>query len=158
MFSRKSANSSGASFPEKWQDKTSLNFNEYFQGKYKLENYFFQAFGYIYESEITIILSLIPKETSMSSITLFISKEVDSKLKNNPAKLEKIKDTILDIQGIIFDEVLKDLENVPYSHEWIDYTYKKEKYHYKLTRENVELTLKAEEWLAEDSKSPKNDL
>jgi len=114
----------------------------------------FAVFGFLYPQEMVMIISYLGTEENTIPLTLFLSADVESN-KENKAR-DKIINDLFDSAGVVFDHcfsTFKQNENNPdfefdeYVYDWQEFSYKKFTFHYMLTRENVELSLMANELL-----------
>lgn len=149
MFFRKYEEIMGIHYPQQWRDKVSETFNAYFSEESIIKEHVFQSFGFHHIDETVIIISLVPFSEITSPVSLFISKDLSENEKKSERDFNKAKDNILDIAGIILKELIKDFDNLEYILNWTEYEFRKEKYFYKITRENIDLSIKTEEILSE---------
>jgi hypothetical protein len=138
----------GTKFPKIWEEKVELSFQDTFNKDKDLTNAFYRAFGSINQNEILTAIGL----TCLSgndplNFSIFVSKEVTEEQMNRPKDLSTLKNDMVDILGVLFNEVLKEKEDIPFSARWEQYTFKRQEYYYRISRENLELYLKAQELL-----------
>ncbi len=149
MFFRKYEEITGIELPKQWRQSISQSFGEYFKEKLDFSSASIQSFGFHHVDELVIIISYVPEEELKSPISLFISKDLSEKEKNSEREFKKAKDSVLDIAGIIFKDISENQKDFEYLLRWTEYDFRKEKYHYKITRENISLSIKTEEILRE---------
>ncbi len=149
MFFRKYEEIMGIHYPKEWRDQTAISFGAYFENHPIQNDHTFEAFGFHHLDETVIIISLVPFSEISSPISLFISKDLNEKERNSEREFNKAKDSILDVVGMIMKDLLDDFDNFQYILNWTEYEFRKEKFFYKLTRENIDLTIKTEEILSE---------
>ncbi|MBF0297190.1 MAG: hypothetical protein HQK51_00600 [Oligoflexia bacterium] len=110
-------------------------------------------YSQVYDSELLLIISLLDDdEKSLSSITCFTS--IDLKEKK---EYEKYLYRVLDFVGLILESILdklitnQDLEKesiIDYCENWLEEEFHDLKIFYKISRENVALTLQANKLLS----------
>jgi hypothetical protein len=142
-------NTSKSSLPGEWTEElTRVLTDTYFQQSEK-DNRFFHVYGEIYEKEFVVVISYLHHDDHlMSPISLFLSHDVveDSK------KFKLVLKNLIDLSGLIFDDVFSSSDWNEYVLTWTSNEYRDHEFFYKITRENISLTLQAEEFLAKDGK------
>lgn len=140
-------NTKRSSLPAEWTEElTRVLTDTYFQQSEK-DNRFFHVYGEIYEKEFVVIVSYLHHDDHLASpITLFISHDVveDSK------KFKTVLKNLVDLSGLIFDDVFSSSDWSDYVTTWTENNYRDQNFFYKITRENISLTLQAEEFLNKD--------
>lgn len=135
--------------PSEWLEEVTKTFNDAYEEQTKKQNRFFEVFGEIYEKEFIVIISYLHRIDPMTSpITLFVSHENLEDSKAFKAALS----ALVDFSGIIFDDITANDEFSEYNSLWTMNTYKDFDFHYKITRENISLTMQAEALLNEELK------
>jgi hypothetical protein len=116
--------------------------NETYRVETKQSGRYFDVYGQIFEEELLMIVSyLSEKDEYELPMTLFLSSD-----RNRDMNEEKIQDTqknLIEIVGLFFDEIFSDSEWNGFEPNWQEVTHKKENYFYKISRENINLTLEA---------------
>lgn len=106
----------------------------------------FELHGFLYPKEFVLNICIFsPKDLNITPTSLFCS--VDLK---DESPSEKIINTIVDYIGIFLDEFFQVDSWEDYFQRWESEDFKGQKLHYRITRENVILSLKAEELLNQD--------
>lgn len=147
MFARKDQEGVGKSIPLEWQEDVqkllALNFEENLKGK----KYFFDTHGRIFQDELLLVISLAPDDPALTPVTCFLSMD-------NPTEktVKKFLDSMLNFAGDFFESYFDDNDWNDYSPRWLEVEYQGNTLYYKVTRENIALTLKAEELLKGDGK------
>ncbi len=149
MFFRKYEEIMGIAFPMEWRQSVSQSFGQYFKDKLNFSAASIQSFGFHHIDELVIIISYVPEEELKSPISLFISKDLSEKEKESEREFKKVKDSVLDVAGIILKDLSENFNDIEYLLRWTEYDFRKEKYFYKVTRENIDLSIKTEEILRE---------
>ncbi len=147
MFGKISEDETGIDLPRKWCLALRTSLNEIFEEQIRPEKKEFEVFGKVFSKEIVLAVTLLNREREdLLPITSLISKE-----QNESGADKKILDDMANISTLLFEELLDtntaELEEPLYSPNWLETEYEKKQFHYKVTRENVLLTLAADELL-----------
>ncbi len=105
----------------------------------------FDIYAFTYPSELLIIASYIGLDPNIIPTTLFLS--ADLRPDTDPKKLFN---SLLDNIAIFFDQFFQNTNNEEfdeYVHEWQEEVVNRQTFYYKITRENIGLTLEAERLL-----------
>lgn len=142
MFERKAQESAGKAIPHEWQEEVQKLLNLNFGDQLKDRKYFFDTLGRIFQDELLLIVSLSPDNPALPAVSCFISMD-------NPTEktVKKFLDTMLDFAGDFFETYFDTPDWSEYSPRWLELEYNNQDLFYKVTRENISLTLKAEELL-----------
>lgn len=144
MFSRKNQETEATLVPNQWlEDVLGLLHQTY---KKERGQRFFEAYGEIYSNELVLIVSLLPEQIGEASLSLYLSTDLTQK----DLPLELLK-SMLDLSGNFLDDYFQDDQWSEWEPNWQKTQYKKRDYFYKVTRENISLTLEAERLLKEDN-------
>ena len=130
--------------PTEWTEELTKTLTEAYFDQSEKDKKFFDVYGEIYEKEFVVIVSYIHHEDQMCSpISVFISHDIvdDSK------RYKEVLKSLVDLSGEIFDDIFATEKWHDYNSNWTCNKYKGCEFHYKITRENVSLTLQAEEFL-----------
>ncbi len=121
-----------------------------YDSQLQVGNKIFEVFGRLYADELLLAVMLIINDETDSTIPVTMSISIDMKKKDN-AKIiiEKIMDSI----GIFFDEYFSNPDWNDYISIWTEAETKKVKFYYKTSRENIKLSLMADELLNNDNKN-----
>ena len=113
-----------------------------FQKEFNKKGYELDVFGELYDDEIVLIFSLEKaSENSSKTLSLFISQDLE---KNN--KIEKKIDHLVSSSSEFFEIITTKNEDEIvelYSPRWQKSDLNQENFHYKISRENIKLTLEA---------------
>lgn len=150
MFSRLDHETPAVFFPKEWAEGLKqILLNIY--GEYCIKNEkTFEVFGFSYPNEVLLIISLVGLDKFETPITLFISSDLNEKNAS-----DKIMDNMFDSAGVFFDtyfahdpssEELWD----EYILDWEETEFSSAKFFYKITRENISLSIQADLLLKED--------
>lgn len=150
MFTRNNSSKNPQSFPLEWIEAFSRLLNSTYKSDCTKNKRYFDVFGQIHSEELLVVISYLSElDESISPVTLFLScnkHQMDSE--------EKVKETqknFINLAGLFFDEVLsKEDESIDFEPTWQEVKHNNETYFYKLTRENISLSLKANELLGDE--------
>jgi len=144
MFSRQDHESKAVLFPKDWADGLKqILLNIYGEQAIKSERTF-EIFGFSYPSEVLLIISYVGLDKFEAPVTLFLSSDLDDK-----TATDKIMNTMFDSAGVFFDSYFATEETEDeiwddYVLDWQDAEFGSDKIFYKVTRENVMLTMEAD--------------
>jgi hypothetical protein len=149
MLARKKSSKSGNLIPLEWAESLNRLLNETYKSECHQNGRYFDVYGQVYSEELLVIVSyLSEKDEYHSPITLFLSSGPDQ-----IANEEKVKETqknFIDLVGLFFDEIFADQEWDAFEPQWQEVTHKNQNYFYKITRENVNATIEANNLLGDD--------
>jgi len=133
--------------PNEWTEELVRTLSEAYYVQSEKDNSFFDVYGEITEKEFVVVASYLHHEDQMKApISLFISHDVvdDSKA------FKKVLKSLVDLTGEIFDDAFASDDGPDYVATWTGSKYKTCDFHYKITRENISLTVQAEAFLEKD--------
>lgn len=130
--------------PNEWTEEfTRVLTDTYFERSEK-DNRFFDVYGEIYDKDFVVIASYIHHDDQLKSpISIFISHDVLEDSKEFKSTLKNL----VDFMGLILDDIFAIDEWSDYNNTWTENAYKGSNFFYKITRENISLTLQAEQFL-----------
>ncbi|WP_408097477.1 hypothetical protein ACJVC5_00800 [Peredibacter sp. HCB2-198] len=156
MLARKKTSKQGKTLPTEWLESLNRLLNETYKSECKQNGRYFDVYGQVYPEELLLTVSyLSEKDEYLSPITCFLSCEPDQM-----ATAEKVKETqanFIDIVGLFFDEIFADEEWDEFEPNWQEVSHKNQNYFYKLSRENINLTLEADKLLGEEFQDLEED-
>jgi hypothetical protein len=145
MFSRKNEDISGKDIPAEWKESFLALLNETFEKNIQMDKKEFDLYGQIFDDELLVMTTYYnPKISSESSTSVFISIDLEKK---DPNKLKKVIDGMVDLTGAIYDDIFSSTEFSDFSGLWLETIHEKQTYFYKISRENIKLTLEANKLL-----------
>jgi hypothetical protein len=148
MLSRKEHEQKATHLPEEWRKKVRELLNSTYGNKFDKEQCEFAVFGMTFTSEVVLAVSLVNKnDDNAAPVTYHVSTDLDEK-----TKADKVMDNLVDSVGLFFDNYFEDLNWNDFFSKWEETDFKGIKIHYKITRENVGLTLLADQILEEGDK------
>jgi len=143
MLSRNIHNQSGNIFPTSWQEEISQLFHSTYKTHCDLEKKEFNVYGVSYPNELLIIASYLNKNhPTLSPTTIFTSMDIQENFNH-----KKAESTLIDIIGLFFDDYFSTENWDDYLSAWQKFENKNFQIYYKITRENIELTLAANKLL-----------
>lgn len=133
--------------PHEWLEEFTKTLNTVYDQKLTDENRFFDVYGEIYEKEFVVIISYIHRQDQMAApVSLFISHD---NLEDSKKFKAALKD-LVNLAGEIFDDIFSKEDWSDYNSNWTENKYHNSTFFYKITRENISLTLQAEALLNKD--------
>lgn len=151
MFSRLDHETQAVLFPKDWADGLKQILLNIYGEQCIKDDKTFEVYGFSYPNEVLLIISYAGLDKFVAPVTLFLSSDLDSKTKS-----DKIMDTMFDSAGVFFDSyfatVGEDAEEIwdDYVLDWQDAEFGSDKIFYKVTRENVGLSMQADLLLGPD--------
>ena len=149
MFSRLDHETKAVIFPKDWADGLKqILLNIY--GEQAIKNKkTFEIYGFSYPNEVLLIISYVGLDKFESPVTLFLSNDL-----NDKTDTDKVMDNMFDSAGIFFDSYFATEETEDeiwdeYVLDWQDAEFGSDKIFYKVTRENVSLSMAADALLGE---------
>lgn len=143
MHSRKDQNQDLIKLPNDWLRDLGDLLNSTYKDQCDKKNKSFLVLGHTFPNEVVLIISFLD-EKSLGSIpiTLILSADLDEK--NNSEKLLAV---LVEFIGIFFDQVFSSDEWDDYNPNWEMEEIKDLKIYFTVSRENILLTVKANEIL-----------
>lgn len=149
MFSRHDQDTPAVLFPKDWAEGLKqILLNIYGEHCIKDEKTF-EVYGFSYPNEVLLIISYAGLDKFEAPVTLFVSSDLDDKTNS-----DKVMDTMFDSAGVFFDSYFarEDAEDEiwdEYVLDWEESEFGSDKIFYKVTRENVGLSMEADRLLGE---------
>jgi hypothetical protein len=152
MFSRQDHEIKPVLFPKEWGDGLKqILLNIYGEQAIK-EDKTFEVYGFSWPTEVLLIVSYIGLDKFEAPVSLFISADLDEK-----SNTDKMVNEMFDSAGVFFDSYFAAQKNLEesgeifddYIHEWDETDFHNQKLFYRVTRENVGLTMQADLLLGE---------
>lgn len=136
--------STGKSLPAEWTEEFVKLLTETYAKQSEKDNKFFDVYGRIFDEEFVVIVSYMHHGDSLAApISVFISHETTKGSK----ELSNALQDLVDLSGHIFDDIFSREDWNEYVPHWTENKFKSSVFHYKITRENISLSLQAEELL-----------
>ena len=144
MFSRKHQ-THGVLLPKEWIEDTKLALDTRFEAFSQAYEFF--VYGEVHEDELLLIISALSRNIEKSPISFFLSMDIDEK---KAKKSEKLLITMLNTSELFFEEVFDTDNWNDYTATWLETASENETMQYKVTRENIYLTIEANKILSEN--------
>ncbi len=149
MFSRLEHESLPVLFPKDWAEGLKQILLNIYGDKCIKDEKTFEIYGFSYPSEVLMIVSFVGLDKFTTPVTLFLSANLNEKSKTD----EMIND-MFDSVGVFFDSYFSKSEDNDeiwddYVQEWEETEFAKLKFYYKVTRENIGLSMEADRLLGE---------
>lgn len=145
MFQRIDTDIPAIELPEKWRQELKQSLLNVYGDQCLKDDKTFDVYGFTYPNELLIIVSFVGMDPSIIPITLFLSADLNQK--TDPKKLFG---SLLDNIAIFFDQYFQNASNEEWDefvYEWQEEEVNRQTFYYKVTRENIALTLEAERLL-----------
>ncbi len=149
MLARKPISKTSRTIPQEWAESLARLLNETYKKECEKDDKYFDVYGLIYSEELLVVVSyLSEKDEYLAPITVLLS--CDGEDMNSEEKLKETQKNYIDIVGLFFDEIFSEDEWNEFTPHWQEVTHKHKNYFYKITRENVALTIEADKLLGPD--------
>ncbi len=147
MIFRKTPQTKKTIIPATWCEQVTQTLTDHYDSFLKVYDREFNIFAYSHSEEFLLIVSCTtPDNPDHSPSSLFISADLTEK-----TDASQLMDQLIDVTGIFFDQYFNQEGN------WTDFSGKWEKdqflgleLHYKISRENMLLTIEANRLLGEE--------
>ncbi len=144
MLSKKEQNKSGILLPEDWCKKVEGVLASTYKEECNTHKKKFQVHGITYPNELFLAVGLFdPEDLLLPPVSYIISLD----LEENKDEPDTYLDTLIDSMGIFFDSFFADSNWNDFQATWSEAEYKKLTFHYKVSRENLSLSIQAESLL-----------
>lgn len=143
MHSRKDQNQDLIKLPNDWLRNLGELLNSTYKDQCDKKNKSFLVLGHTFPNEVVLITSFLD-EKSLGSIPITLALSADLDEKNNS---EKLLEVLVEFIGIFFDQVFSSEEWDDYNPNWEMEEIKDLKIYFTVSRENILLTIKANEIL-----------
>ena len=143
MLSRKEQQEAGKPIPRQWCEQAEVTLYSTYQAHADERKKEFQLHGFLYPNEVFLAASFLDQQNQLDIPTTYIA-SLD--LKENQDS-QKILDLLLDSMGIFFDSYFQLNDWNDYVANWTEAEFNKQTFYYKITRENIALTIQAEQLL-----------
>ena len=149
MFARLEHEIPAVIFPKEWATNLKQILLNIYGDKCLKDDRTFEVYGFSYPNEVLLIVSYASLDKFVAPVTFFISSDLTSN-----TKTDKIMDNMFDCAGVFFDQYFAKEENIDeiwddYNLDWDETEFNKEKLFYKVTRENIGLSMEANALLGE---------
>ena len=139
MFGKLNEEENAKFLPDVWKEEVTLLLEKTYAGELKASSKKIDVYGLTYPNEVVLIVSHIDQEDdSISPLTCFLSAE----LKKN-SDVEKILSVLVNSVGVFLDEFFETEQWDEYSSVWTEVNKQGVDFFYRISRENVGLTIQA---------------
>ena len=139
MHCRKDQKEEGLPLPKKWVSDIKELLSETYSGQIRALDKEFTIHGFTYPDELFLAVGLNQKNDENAIPTTYIvSFDLSEKVKAEDAIQE-----LVDSVGIFFDTYFSNPDHVEYITTWQEAEFKKIKFFYKVSRENIGLSILA---------------
>ncbi|OIQ19105.1 MAG: hypothetical protein BM556_07420 [Bacteriovorax sp. MedPE-SWde] len=129
--------------PIEWVDKVTELLQDSYRQQLVDEGRVFEVYGKIYKGEVLVIASLVnPTEEFAIATTYFVSMDLEDGQDHT-----KLLDSLVDSIGAFFDVFFATKDWMDYQDQWQSEKFKDLDIFYKINRENIGLTIKADQLL-----------
>lgn len=145
MFQRIDTDIAAIELPEKWRQELKQSLLNVYGDQCLKGDKTFDVYGFTYPNELLIIVSFVGMDPTIIPITLFLSADL-----NHKSDPKKLFDSLLDNIAIFFDQYFQNVNNEEWDefvYEWQEEEVNRQTFYYKVTRENIALSLEAERLL-----------
>lgn len=152
MFSRLEHDVPAVLFPKEWgEGLKQVLLNIYGEQAIK-DDRTFEVYGFSYPNEVLLIISYVGLDKFTTPVSFFLSADL-----TDTTDSKKMVNTMFDCAGVFFDSYFAGQASLEadgeifdeYVHEWDETDFHNQKLFYKITRENVGLSMQADLLLGE---------
>lgn len=130
--------------PIEWTEEFTRTLTEAYFDQSEKDNSFFDVHGEIYDKEFVVIISYLNHDDlTAAPISLFISHDVVEDSKQFTIVLKNL----IDLSSHVLDDIFATESWHDYVPNWTESKFKDSKFFYKITRENISLTIQAQQFL-----------
>lgn len=153
MFSRLQHDTGAVYFPDKWTSEVKQILLNVYGDRCLRDDKTFEVYGFSYPTEALLIVSFVHLNTKFEApITLFLSSDL-----NDATEAKKVMDDMVDAAGVFFDDYFAKVDSIEnedeifedYVLDWDEAEFSDHKIFYKISRENIGLTIQANILLGE---------
>ncbi len=149
MFSRIKHAQPGKPLPSDWSDGLVMLLNDTYENERSSRTSIFDMYGQVYSEELLAIVSLVDeKDQNKLPIACFIS--CDAKEIATDKLVKETQKNYIDLFSLLFDEIFQNPDWNDYEIIWQEIKYKDKTYFYKITRENIAISIEASKLLGDD--------
>lgn len=144
MFSRLDHDIAAVLFPKDWAEGLKQILLNIYGDKCLKQDKTFEVYGFSYPNEVLMIVSFVGMDKFVAPVTLSLSAGLDEK-----TKTDAIINDMFDSVGVFFDSYFATEEREDeiwddYVLDWQETEFNKHQFFYKVTRENIGLSIEAD--------------
>ncbi len=143
MYSRKQQDQELINLPSEWLSDLTDLLNTTYRDQCNKGDKTFLALGHTFPNEVILIISFLD-ERNLSSVPITVLLSVDLDKKSDS---KKILENLVEFVGIVFDEIFSQEDWNDYNSIWEKESLGECEIYYMISRENVILSMKADELL-----------
>tara|TARA_B100000925_G_scaffold286649_1_gene264713 strand:+ start:6276 stop:6716 length:441 start_codon:yes stop_codon:yes gene_type:complete len=145
MLSRHNEEADGVNLPKEWLEEITKVINSAYSDLFSAKNLTLKTYGELHKGEVCIAFCLYNSSSgNTGSISLLLS--VDLKDKEDP---KSVLDNTIDQSSEFFDLLVSDQTEDIFQPNWVKSQLKKDNFYFKITRENIALSIEANKLLKE---------
>lgn len=149
MFSRLNHDIPAVLFPKDWAEGLKQILLNIYGDKCIKDEKTFEVYGFSYPSEVLMVVSYTGLDKFVAPVSIFLSADL-----NESTKTDAVINDMFDSVGIFFDAFFAKDETSDeiwddYVLDWEETEFNKQNFFYKVTRENIALTMEANLLLGE---------
>ncbi|MFA6236468.1 MAG: hypothetical protein WC635_03990 [Bacteriovorax sp.] len=144
MFSRLDHDIAAVLFPKDWAEGLKQILLNIYGEKCLKEDKTFEVYGFSYPNEVLMIVSYVGLDKFINPVTLFLSADL-----SETTKTDQVINDMFDSVGVFFDAYFAKEENADeiwddYVLDWEETEFNGQNFFYKVTRENIGLSIEAD--------------
>ncbi len=149
ILGKNKSSKAGKNIPQDWTEGLAVLLNDTYKSQCKSDKRYFDVYGQIFQEELLVVVSyLFEANEADTPLALFLS--CDASQMESTAKVKETQLAYTDLAGLFFDEIFSQDEFRDFEPAWQEVDYKGQKYSYKITRENINLSLEADKLLGDE--------
>lgn len=149
MLARLKSSKTGKALPTDWIEGLSRLLNETYKTECTKHKRYFDVYGQVYPEELLVVVSWLSEEQEgIAPVTCFLSCNPDQI--DTEKKVKETQANYIDVVGLFFDEIFAQEDWSEFEPLWQEVSYKGQTYFFRLSRENINLTLEANRLLGDD--------
>lgn len=146
MLARKNQDLTGTEMPRPWIDKALEVLTSVYTNELDKTNKKFTIYGVAYSDELLLTIGLLSNNNqNMNTMTLSLSADLEN---NNEKEMGNLLNNLIDSAGIFFDQFFATPDWNDFDLRWNSFKFKSKTYYYSTSRENIALTLQANQLLS----------
>ena len=139
-----SLNATGSALPKEWTESFVGILTETYFKQTEKDHRVFDVYGQIFDKEFVVVVSYIHHDDHYAApISVFISHDIIS----DDKQMKKTLDQVVSLAGHIYDDIFSVKDWNDFIPNWTENKMDGSNFFYKITRENLGLSLQAEEIL-----------
>lgn len=148
ILARKASSRKGKPIPLDWSEGLARLLNQTYKSECQAAGKYFDVYGQIFESELLVVVGYqSEQDPALTPITLFLSCEPEQM--ESVTKVKETQESFIELAGLFFDEIFAREDWSEFEPNWQEVSHKHQNYFYKISRENVSLTIEADRLLGD---------